>query len=114
MSAPICFVNIPSRNLEESAEWYGRVFGWETAPNTETYTLFMDGGHGGGFTLQASPSADSGVLLFITAEDVDAKLAEILEAGGKVIKEKQKTGGGGDYAVFEDPHGNWMGIATMH
>lgn len=65
--SPIIHLNIPSRELNESAAIYGDVFGWEFTPNTDEYLLFNDGGHGGGF-----------------------------------------------YAVFEDPHGNLLGIATPH
>jgi predicted enzyme related to lactoylglutathione lyase len=111
--SPVIHLNIPSLNLKESAEFYGRVFGWKSTPNTDEYLLFDDGGHGGGFSLKASPAQD-GVLLFVQAEDIEATLDMITAAGGRVIATKRQTGGGGYYAVFEDPHGNLMGIATPH
>jgi len=113
MSAPIIHLNIPSRNLEESAAFYGAIFGWEFTPNTGEYWLFDDSGHGGGFTLNAQPTRE-GVLLFIQAEDLEGTLEKISAQGGRTIKGRAPTGGGGFYAVFEDPHGNQMGLATPH
>ncbi|MBD3161817.1 MAG: VOC family protein [Candidatus Eisenbacteria bacterium] len=106
----IVHVNIPSRDLEESRQFYGALFGWEFTPNAEHYVLFSDrGGIGGGLTTRASPTKE-GVLLFIAVADIPETLERVRRAGGSVELEKTPVGGPGFYAVFIDPHGNRIGI----
>jgi predicted enzyme related to lactoylglutathione lyase len=112
-ASPIIHLNIPSRDLGESAALYGEIFGWEFTPNTDEYWLFGDGGHGGGFTLNTSPSRD-GVLLFIQGEGIEATLDKITARGVRTVKAMAPTGGGGFCAVFDDPHGNLLRLATPH
>lgn len=114
MAAPIIHLNIPSTDLAASQRFYGAVFGWTFTPNTEAYVLFDDGGHGGGFSLNTKMAPEGGVLLFIRTDDIAETLAAIKEHGGSVISGQAPTGGGGYYAVFRDPQGNLMGLATPH
>jgi predicted enzyme related to lactoylglutathione lyase len=118
MADRICHVTIPSLDLTESMEFYGTLFGWTFVPNTERYILFNDGeqGLGGGFSLDRSVSADTGAVLFIHVDRLDAKLAMLVQLGGQVVLSRspigQQNSGYGWYAIFSDPHGNRLGLYT--
>lgn len=110
MKAPICHVNISSLDIALTQKFYGGLFGWMFTPNQANYLLFDDGGIGGGFKLADKPFASSGILLFIEVEDITAKLGEIKAAGGEAVVPKTPVGGPGVYGVFNDLHGNRMGL----
>lgn len=114
MQSPIIHLNIPATDLQQSQRFYGAIFGWTFTPNTDSYVLFDDGGHGGGLSLDTRVAPGAGVLLFIQAADLEQTLAAVRAHGGTVVKEPAPTGGGGMYAVFTDPAGNRMGLATPH
>lgn len=97
-------------NLEESQKFYNDLFGWTYQPNNERYTLFNDGGIGGGFSLDSKPLLENGILLFIQVADLKTKLKQIEGAGGTIVLHKTPIGGPGFYAVFTDPQGNRMGL----
>ncbi|MCB1186601.1 VOC family protein [bacterium] len=120
MPDSICHINIPSRSLAESQDFYGSLFGWSFVPNTESYLLFNDGeqGLGGGFTTGREPSPRSGPVIFVKVEDLEARLAMVTQLGGKVLTERLHIGaedtGFGWWASFEDPHGNHIGLFSTN
>lgn len=108
----ICHLEIPSKNVADSAAFYGAVFGWETDVRGEgEYGVFrMGDGNEGGFDPSESPT-ESGILPYVEVADIPDTLAKIEAAGGKVIRQKTPVGGPhGFYALFADPHGNRLGI----
>ena len=74
--------------------WYGMVGGG-------------DGGIGGGI---ASSGDGAKVTVYIAVPDLDAKLAEIKEAGGKVLQAPVTIPDTVTFALFEDPAGNAIGL----
>ncbi|MCB1219116.1 MAG: hypothetical protein H7A35_06280 [Planctomycetales bacterium] len=107
----IVHMEIPSLNLDESAAFYGNVFGWTTVPGPEgmEYMFWSDGGSGmGGFTVDAPPM-DGGVVLYIYTENIsDAYVA--IEAAGGVPSGMEVYVGEGFIGMFHDPHGNLLGL----
>lgn len=78
--------------------------------NPEYIMFTTPDNEGGGFTPSSRPVQD-GVLLYIEVEDIEKKLKEIEDAGGK--KTKEKTGISpefGFYALFNDPCGSLIGL----
>lgn len=107
----ICHIEIPSTDLNKSKGFYGKVFGWKFEESPNGYVLFKPPeGTGGGFVQDRKPSTE-GVALYIEVDDIESKLSEIEEAGGKKITPKTKISDEyGYFAIFLDPAGNSLGL----
>lgn len=108
----ICHTEIPSKDVNESAAFYGAVFGWETkVQGAGEYAVFhMGDGKEGGFDPSEEPAA-GGILIYVEVADIPESLAKIEAAGGTVVRGKTAVGGPhGYYALFTDPHGNRLGV----
>jgi uncharacterized protein len=105
-------IEIPTRNLDESVEFYTNAFGWECRKHSDYYAFFKTpNGMCGGFEPSSIPSADAGVLLYIETDDIFGLLTRIESYGGKTLKSKTEIGENmGFFALFLDPHGNRFGL----
>ena len=111
----ITHIEIPAPDIDKAKDFYSKVFGWqvEVMPD-KTYAMFRigDSNSGGGFDTSTKPAAEKvGPGIVIDVEDINSKLEEIKNAGGKVIQEKTEIPGGyGFYARFQDSNGNHLQI----
>jgi predicted enzyme related to lactoylglutathione lyase len=110
MANKVCHFEIVSDDLWRSAEFYGKLFGWESQPWGEQYMMFsIKDGIGGGFFKRQEGAAD--VALYILVDDIDAKLAEIVAEGCEVLVPKKLISEDiGYYALFKDPSGVPIGL----
>lgn len=110
MKSPFCHIEIPAPSIQKAEQFYTSVFGWEVQIFGNEYALFKDGLVGGGFDASTKVS-EGGIGLYISVENIPAKLSEIENAGGIIIKSKTEIEGGhGFYASFKDPNGNILSI----
>jgi len=112
MGNPIVHCEIPQQDLGKGAEFYSKLFGWKFTPWGEQYSMFerSEGGIGGGLTLEDKPDAQ--IMLYIMVDDIEAKLAQIEQAGGKMVTPKTPIPEIGFFAVFTDLSGVSMGLFT--
>ena len=107
----ICYVGIPSTDVERSAAFYAAVFGWEIRKRGNGTTAFNDavGQVSGTFMAGRPPQDESGLLLYIMVDDATAALAKIVAHGGEIV---QPIGADAPEitARFRDPGGNVLGI----
>ncbi len=106
----ICYLEIPAVNVEESAAFYRKVFGWQTRKRGDGALAFDDGvGEVSGTWKVGRPVGTLGILIYIMVNDAVAACKAVREHGGKIVQEI-----GGDApeitARFMDPAGNVMGI----
>jgi uncharacterized protein len=107
----ICYIIMPSDDVEKSAEFYRTVFGWNIRKRDDGSVAFGDGvGEVSGTWVKGrTPYEGSGMVVFIMVEDMERTLALIAENGGTV------TEGVGAHApeitaMFRDPSGNAFGV----
>lgn len=111
-----CHIEFPTTDAEKTKAFYEAVFGWTftTAPGFDTYPMFRDpSGVGGAFNADPKGEAPSqtGPIVHIEVEDIDASLKKIEEAGGKTLVPKTKISEEyGWFAVFLDNVGNRLGL----
>lgn len=102
------YFELQAREPERAVEFYKKVFGWEIKKwdGPADYWLIKTGdgvGIDGGL---AKGKTGSGTILSIDVDSVDAFTAKIIEAGGRIIKEKHALAGSGWLVHFEDTEGN--------
>jgi len=109
MTSPIVHVDIPVNNLENGADFYRDVFGWELNSDMPGYPMFKaEGGPGGGFVQKGDGDQ---VRIYLMSNDINASLADIEAHGGKTVMPRTEIEGGhGAFAVFTDPSGNTLAL----
>jgi len=118
MADPIVYIELPSADLAGSRDFYAEAFGWTVRLHGEEYAEYEAGEQAVsvGFN-RVAPGEDrpeGKPLPYIKVEDIDAKLAQVVAAGGTVIKPKTLISEQyGSYALFADPSGSVLGLWSM-
>ena len=121
MAGEIVHLEIPSRNFERSAAFYGKLFGWRT-----------DGVQSGGHLLFEIPSSSSddgpvresmtgswirsalaqasGPLPFVAVDDIEKTLAEAERQGGRVLVPRLALAGKAQFGLLADLDGNVIAV----
>jgi predicted enzyme related to lactoylglutathione lyase len=103
----ICYLEIPSADVERSADFYLNVFGWQTRVRGDGATAFDDAvGQVSGVWVLGRPAADQDAIrVYIMVDSVADSLDTIVAHGGQVhtpIGEHLPE----ITARFRDPYGN--------
>jgi uncharacterized protein len=111
INGKICYVQIPAADIERSAEFYKRVFGWNVRTNTHGYLSFDDttGEVSGTWVTGRQPSSAPGLLIYVMVDSVAAALDAVVAAGGEIV---QPIGGDAPEITARvlDPGGNVIGL----
>ena len=107
----ICYLEMPARDIRESAEFYAKIFGWQVRTRGDGSTAFDDtvGEVSGTWVLGRPPSAAPGLLFYIMVDSVEATVEAVRAQGGEVV---QPIGADAPEitARFRDPGGNVIGL----
>jgi uncharacterized protein len=107
----ICYLELPATDIERSADFYTRVFGWQTRRRGDGHLAFDDGvGEvSGTWIVGRPPSTEPGLLIYIMVHSVGATVDSIVENGGEIV---QPIGADSPEitARFRDPGGNVIGV----
>jgi predicted enzyme related to lactoylglutathione lyase len=110
-SGKICYLEIPARNVQESARFYQDALGWAVRRRGDGATAFDDGVNevSGTWVLGRAPAAEPGLLIYVMVADADASVERVLAAGGEVVQPVDRSGED-VIARFRDPAGNVLGL----
>lgn len=105
------WIELPSSDLEQSCEFYSRVFGWRITRHESwpDFPMWADskGEVGGGL----KPMTEPGLLMHINVDSIENAFAAIEAAGGKRLHGKEFISDDiGWWATFCDPTGNVLGL----
>ena len=107
----ICYVEIPAMDIDRSADFYEKVFGWRLRQRGDGATAFDDttGEVSGTWVTGRPPSTEPGLLLYIMVDDAAAAVEAVEAHGGEIV---QAIGADAPEitARFRDPGGNVVGI----
>lgn len=107
----ICYIEIPSLDVNKSAEFYQKIFGWIVRTSNEGMTSFDDGvGEvSGTWRTDRKPVTELGTLIHIMVDDIEKSIQAIIENGGQLV---QPVGMEAPEitARFSDPSGNVFGL----
>jgi predicted enzyme related to lactoylglutathione lyase len=107
----ICYIEIPAVDVQRSADFYSKTFGWKTRRRGDGSLAFDDttGVVSGTWKLGRSSSPTPGLLIYVMVDDAEASVEKIEANGGEIV---QAIGGDAPEitARFRDPAGNVLGI----
>ncbi|HEX8898789.1 MAG TPA: VOC family protein [Chthoniobacterales bacterium] len=106
----ICYVEMPAIDIDRSAEFYRKVFGWKIRRRSDGATAFDDGvGQVSGTWIKDRPPATPGLLLYIMVDNAAATVDFIVANGCEIV---QPIGADAPEitARFRDPGGNIIGL----
>ena len=107
----ICYIEMPARDAQASADFYQRAFGWTIRTRGDGAIAFDDttGEVSGAFVLGRPPAATPGFMIYIMVDSVADAIETVKAHGGEIV---QPIGGdpGEMTARFRDPGGNVIGL----
>jgi uncharacterized protein len=107
----ICYLELPAREVSESARFYEAVFGWKTRRRGDGHLAFDDGvGEVSGSWVLGRPATSAvGLLVYIMVDDIQKTMAAVVAHGGQIV---QPVGADAPEitARFSDPFGNVLGL----
>jgi uncharacterized protein len=107
----ICYLEIPAVDITRSADFYTKVFGWQTRKRGDGRLAFDDGTGevSGTWVTGRRPSTDAGLLIYVMADSVANTLDAVIANGGKIV---QPIGVDAPEitARIHDPAGNLIGL----
>jgi predicted enzyme related to lactoylglutathione lyase len=111
LNGKICYIEMPATDVERSAEFYQRVFGWNIRKRGDGRTSFDDttGQVSGAWITGRPPAAAPGLMVYIMCDSVAATVEAVIANGGEIV---QSIGGDAPEitARFRDPGGNVLGL----
>jgi predicted enzyme related to lactoylglutathione lyase len=112
MKHAINWVEVATPNPQASREFFNKLFGWsyQLGSGMPDYHIF-DPGEGPMGAMHGYMQDGPKLTIYLHTPDIDAKLAEVEAAGGKIVTPKMFIGDAvGNIAHFADPNGNVFGL----
>lgn len=107
----ICYIELPSRNIEESSNFYHSIFGWEIRRRGDGSVAFDDsaGQVSGTWRTDRKSSSETGMIVHIMIDDIEVTMQKVKDLGGTIV---QPVGMDAPEitAHFRDPSGNIFGL----
>ncbi len=95
--------DLPMNSSNHPDMQYAVFAGYENASGTNGALVKMN---------LVQPSV-GGTLVYFATTEINAELARVEAAGGKIIRDKQNIGNYGFIALIEDTEGNMIGLHSM-
>jgi predicted enzyme related to lactoylglutathione lyase len=107
----ICYIEIPATDVEVSAEFYRRAFGWQTRQRGDGSTAFDDTVNevSGTWVLGRPIATEPGLMVYIMVASAARATEAVRSAGGEIVHQVDPHARE-VVATFRDPAGNLMGI----
>jgi hypothetical protein len=107
MANPFVHVELMSKDIAKSKEFYSALFDWELEPIPGMdYTLIQVGeGVGGGMMPKPDPGIPDNWLAYVAVDDIRAATEKAQSLGATVLKEVTEIPGMGWFSVIADPTG---------
>ena len=107
----ICYIEIPATNVQQSAEFYRRAFGWQIRQRGDGSTAFEDTVNevSGTWVLGRPVTAEPGLMVYIMVASAADAVKAVVSAGGEIVQPVDAHARE-VVATFRDPTGNVLGI----
>jgi hypothetical protein len=107
----ICYVELPALDVNQSADFYSKVFGWYIRQREDGSISFDDSVTevSGTWVTGRKPASDESIIIYIMVANAEKTILSIVNNGGAITQQIGK-----DFpevtAHFSDPAGNILGI----
>jgi predicted enzyme related to lactoylglutathione lyase len=110
VNGQVGYIEIPAIDIQRSADFYVKVFGWRITKRQDGSTAFEDttGALRGTWVVGRPPATQPGLLIFILVDNVAATLDAIIREGGDVVRSIGELTP--EVGRFHDPAGNVFGL----
>lgn len=110
----LCYLEIPAVDVQQSAAFYEKVFGWNIRHRDSGYPSFDDATAdvSGAWVTGRDIAREPGLLPYIWVDSIDAILTEAAAHGGAVVEAPHPIfpGSTSSIATLRDPAGNVIGL----
>lgn len=111
----VAHIEIASSDPDVAAKFYKELFGWSLFQFPETGYRFLQPSSGStGAVVETGQTyfnfKSDTVLVYISTDNVAASLEKAQSLGAKVVLPETAIPGTGDFGVFQDPTGNFIGL----
>lgn len=104
----IDYVEFASGDLDASKGFFAKAFGWSFQDYGPTYAAMTNAGLDGG--IQSDPAeASAAPLVILKADDLEAALKAVTDAGGEILRPIFSFPGGRRFH-FREPGGNELAV----
>ena len=107
----ICYLELPTSDVQRSAAFYTKVFGWKVRERGDGKLAFDDttGQVSGSWVVGRRPATEPGLLVYIMVDSAAATIDAVVANGGEIV---QPIGADAPEvtARFRDPGGNVIGL----
>jgi uncharacterized protein len=110
VNGQVAYIEIPAVDIQRSADFYVKVFGWRISKREDGSTAFDDTGGvlRGTWVIGRPPVVEPGLLVFIGVDNVAATIDVITREGGEIVRSiGEQTP---EIGRFHDPAGNVFGL----
>jgi len=106
----INYIELTMNDLTEAKRFYGEAFNWQFTDYGPEYVGIQKtgGGEVGGMRIDQTPPG-KGALVILYSQDLEASVAKVQGAGGKIVVEPFAFPGGRRFH-FTDPTGNELAV----
>jgi uncharacterized protein len=105
----IDYIELTVKDMAAAKRFYGRAFGWAFTDYGPEYAGIQGDGKEVGGLHRTDALRLGGPLVVLYSDDLDASLAGVRSAGGKIVKEPFAFPGGRRFH-FADPSGNELAV----
>jgi predicted enzyme related to lactoylglutathione lyase len=111
INGKICYLEMPAKNVSQSADFYSKVFGWQIRRRGDGATALDDatGEVSGAWVLGRAAWSEPGLLFYIMVDNIETTL-QAVQAQGGVIVQPLGVDAPEITARFRDPGGNIIGL----
>lgn len=111
MNGKVCYLEIPSADVTQSAVFYSVVFGWQSRMRGDGSLAFDDasGDVSGSWVVGTRPAQEPGVLVYLMVDSMAASVESIIANGGTLVQ-APRPDSPVVTARFRDPAGNVFGL----
>jgi len=119
---PVISFNLPVHDMAHMSQFYAQIFGWNIEKRSgggdyhrvETFAHndegpVESGAVNGGLFLSGTHGI-SEPFLEILVGSIDETIGLVADRGGKLIVPKKALGKAGNFAIVQDPEGNFLGL----
>jgi uncharacterized glyoxalase superfamily protein PhnB len=110
----LCYLEIPAADVQQSAAFYERVFGWNIRHRASARPSFDDatGNVSGAWVRARDISREPGFLPYIWVDSIEATLTQAAACGVVILEapHPDSPGSASSIATFRDPAGNVIGL----